>query len=600
MTLPRAWRDHHKIRRCRPRPTTDAPAQIPDSKVGQLDTLLHASGVLDLIDAELAGRPGPAGMPLRTVLVGLLLSLHYHSSATLADACRVLLDELSPTARGWLAVKDTDGCDDHSRIAFSRRLYRAFDRLTSALDPHRCDRRRRLPQEEAARHAAAWEDDHPEHLRRRETLQKISDGLVLVTVRLAHRRGLLKSWKGDVGVDATSLPSWHDEPAKHRDLASLDITAGWHFSGGADKGIFGHSATLLIAASRRHPTGHHRAGTRTSTHPQLALGLVLDTPGKRIGPNALHTLTALGALGLNLPAGVLAADRAYTAQKTNHFAAPARRLGYKLALDYKREERGVQGTHLGALLVDGSLACPAIPTALAQATTGLDDKAARAPQDDLQQLIAAREPFFLKLKQATDPHGTIRLQCPAAGPSPSVNCPRFQHSNDKPTPQRTVVDLTSARSTAGHPAAKPTVPITPAERLRPLPKSQLPRICQKPTITIHPGDLGWRDKYRQDLRYLSPSWHDAFKPIRAHNEGLNGRAKGHRIDISRPEKRLAHGRVAQTILVALMICTLNMQIIYSWHLTTGTEPAPTDEDAHPQAGGLVPPPRVVSGIPPPR
>ncbi|MFE9144520.1 hypothetical protein [Streptomyces tubercidicus] len=154
------------------------------------------------------------------------------------------------------------------------------------------------------------------------------------------------------------------------------------------------------------------------------------------------------------------------------------------------------------------------------------------------------------------------------------------------------------RSTAAHPTAKPTVPIDPAERLRPLPKTQLPRSCQKPTITIHPGDLGQRDRYRQDLRHLSPSWRDAFKPIRANNEGLNGRAKSHRIDISRPEKRLAHGRVAQTILVALMICTLNLQIIYSWHLTTGTQPAPTDEDTCPKTDGIVPRPPAVNGIPP--
>lgn len=163
-----------------------------------------------------------------------------------------------------------------------------------------------------------------------------------------------------------------------------------------------------------------------------------------------------------------------------------------------------------------------------------------------------------------------------------------------------MVDLTSVRSTAAHPTAKPTVPIDPAERLRPLPKTQLPRSCQKPTITIHPGDLGQRDRYRQDLRHLSPSWRDAFKPIRANNEGLNGRAKSHRIDISRPEKRLAHRRVAQTILVALMICTLNLQIIYSWHLTTGTQPAPTDEDTCPKTDGIVPTPPAVNGIPPPR
>lgn len=99
MTKPRAWRNTEKIRQCRPRPVTDAPALVPDSKVGQLDALLHESGVLGLIGNELQARPGPAGLPVRTVLVGLLLALHYHRSASLADVCRVLLDELRAPAR---------------------------------------------------------------------------------------------------------------------------------------------------------------------------------------------------------------------------------------------------------------------------------------------------------------------------------------------------------------------------------------------------------------------------------------------------------------------------------------------------------------------
>ncbi|MFI9239547.1 hypothetical protein [Streptomyces sp. NPDC053079] len=596
MTIPRSWRDSKKIRQCRPRPVTDAPFEIPDSKVGQLDALLHDSEVFGLIDAELAGRPGPDGLPVRTVLVGLMLSLHYHSSATLADACRVLLDELRPTARSWLGVEG-ERHNPHFRIAFSRRLYRAFDRLTSALDPHRCDRRRRLPTEEAAEHAAAWEDEDAEHLRRRRLLQEISDRLVLVTVRLAHKRGLFKGWKGDIGVDTTPVPAWHHEPKPHKGLASVEITAGWHYCGGATEGIFGHSATLLVAGGRRHPAGHPREGERVSRHPQLALGFVLDTPGKRIGPNAIHALKTLVPLGL--PTGVLAADRAYTDQTTDHFARPARHMGYQLVLDYKQVHRGVQGTHLGALLVDGVLTCPAMPTAFAHATTGLDDKAVREMDDQLARLIASRRPFFLKLKQSADAHGTVRLQCPAAGPSPSVTCARFNQTRRTPAARPTAVDLTNLRATTAHTAAKAIVPIDPAERLRPLPQSELPRICQKPTITVRPGDLGQRDKFRQDFPYLGPAWHDTYKPIRANNEGLNGRAKSHRIDIADPKKRLAHGRVAQTILVALMICTLNLQILHDWHLATGTQPHPEEGSHSPYRDRPAPASPDNRGIPPP-
>ncbi|WP_327425455.1 hypothetical protein OG963_00860 [Streptomyces sp. NBC_01707] len=570
MSKPRAWRSPEKIRKCRPRPVTDAPFEIPDSKVGQLDALLHGTGVLELVDVELARRPGPKGLPVRTVLVGLLLSLHYHRSASLADVCRVLLDELRAPARGWLGVPDPDSLDAHGRHAFTRCVYRSFDRLTTALDPFRCDRRSRLPADEATVVASAWEDTDAERVRRRAVLQEISDRLVLVTVRLAHRRGLFKGWRGDIGVGTTPVPAWHHEPSEHRGLASVEITAGWHYCGGSDEGIFGHSATLLVAASRRHPVGHPQAGERVSRHPQLVLGLVLDSPGKRIGPNAIHALTALAPFGF--PTGILASDRAYTDQVSTHFAQPARRLGYQLVLDYKRENRGIQGTHEGALLVDGSLACPAMPTALAQATFDLSDKAVRGIDDDtvLREQIAAREPYYLRLKESADERGAIRLQCPASGPSPAVACPRFNQVHQIPAPRPATVDLTNRRATAAHTAAKPTVPIPQAERLRALPKQELPRICQKPTITVRPGDLGKRDKFRQDRHYLHPSWQDAYRPERANIEGANGRLKSHGINIADPSKRLAHGRVAQTILLALMVCSANLQMLFSWDQTTGT------------------------------
>jgi hypothetical protein len=595
MKAQKPWRDAAAVRACRPRAATDAPARIPDSKVGQLAHLVRSSGVLELVEPELDGRPGPAGLPVETVLTALLLSLHYHGTAQLADAARVLLDELSDTAQTWLHVPDVDPGDPHQRIAFARRLYRAFDRITTALDPVRVDRRRRLPLHQALAHAAAWEDTHPEHRRRRALLQQISDALVLAPVRTALARGLLRGWPGDVGVDTTAVPAWHRPPSDRRHLGSVETTAGWHHSAGSTEGVFGHSLTLTVAASRR--TG---AGTRASRHPQLALGAVLDTGGKRAGPGAIHTLTVLRGLGL--PAGILAADRAYTDQTSEHFQAPARRLGYQLALDYKTGQRGIQGTtpH-GALLIDGTLACPLTPTPAATATTGADDTTIRAMDDQLTTQIAAREPFYLKTKQTPDATGMIRLQCPAAGPSPSITCPRFNRLHPPTRPAPSTIDLTSARHVAAHPAAKPAAQIPPAERLHPPPPEQLPRICRQPTITLHPGDLGKLDKFRQDRHYLSPAWHDAYKPIRANNEGINGRAKSHRVDLADPKRRLAHGRAAQTLLVALMLCTLNLQILRDWETTRtdGDQPA---EPAHQQArpDSEPPDPITATGRPPPR
>ncbi|MFI7636775.1 hypothetical protein [Nonomuraea sp. NPDC049400] len=86
-------------------------------------------------------------------------------------------------------------------------------------------------------------------------------------------------------------------------------------------------------------------------------------------------------------------------------------------------------------------------------------------------------------------------------------------------------------------------------------------------ITLHPGDLGHLDKFRQDLLYLSPSWRGPYSAARAMTEGLNGRIKGHDLDLADPKNRLAHGRVAQTILVALLVAVANDHFLDQWRHT---------------------------------
>ncbi|WP_344922075.1 hypothetical protein [Streptosporangium oxazolinicum] len=139
------------------------------------------------------------------------------------------------------------------------------------------------------------------------------------------------------------------------------------------------------------------------------LGLVIDTPHKRVGQNAITTLHGFAPLGL--PVGALAVDRAYTDQATEHFARPARALGYHLTLDHKQDQRGLQGSAHGALLIDGNLACPLMPTPLIHATKDLNDKTVRTPPEQLNELIAAREPYWLKLKQSADAQGRNGYDC---------------------------------------------------------------------------------------------------------------------------------------------------------------------------------------------
>jgi len=579
--MARPARDETAARALRPRLRPGKLTMIPDSKVGQLLTLLDRSGLPQKLEDLLQGRPGPAGVRPRTVLAGLLLSAYYTGRATIAEAWRILHFRLEPRARTWLGIPDKPPATAREGIAASRRLYRGWDRITTVLDPARCDRRSRLPQADADAYTDGW--DVPSGRRAAERLQQLANQLVLTPVRLARQRGYLRGWRGDVGVDATAIPVLASPDSERTGIASVEITAGWHYSGGSDEGIFGYSATFVVAAHTRRPKD--QAGKPTA-YPQLCVGLILDTPTVRTGPNAVDALTQLGELGL--PTGTCAADRAYTGCAPENFQIPVRRFGYRLALDYKVEDRGQQGSWKGAHLVDGSLACPHMPAALAQATRGAEDNAVRMPSEDLQTAIAEREPYFLKTKQGPDARGAIRLHCPAAGPSPSVNCPRRDRLRPR-TPQVSgpppaVINLADSRKRAAHPAARPTIHLPIDEWLLRPSAEELPVVCGKSDITVPADACGDRKtaKFRQDNHYLTESWTASYKPIRSHNEGIHGRLKSSEMDIGNPKHRPAPGQVAQTLLVAIMVTAGNLDILETWlYQRNGTELTDTDYAAVP-------------------
>ncbi|QDY77230.1 hypothetical protein [Streptomyces qinzhouensis] len=567
---------------------------IPTSKVGQLLTLLDHSGLPQELDKLLEGRPGPKGIRPRVVLAGLLLSAYYTGRATVTDAWRCLHYSLEPRARTWLGIPPHPPQGPYQRIATSRRLYRALDTITTALDPVRHDRRSRLPLRHADFLAALWTT--AESRAAADRLQRLANRLVLATVRMAQQRGHLRGWNGDIGIDATSIPVAARHDSLWRGTACVEITAGWHAKGGTGEKTFGYSAALAIAA-------HHRDGgdDRPKAYPQLCLGFELDTPTVRTGPNAVHVLTQLAALGL--PTGILAADRAYTNCTPATFQTPVRRLGYRLALDYKVKERGLQGSWQQAPLVDGSLMCPLTPAALIHATTGADDDAVRAPGDGLTEKIEARQPHQLKLKQGPDARGAIRLQCPASGPSPSLNCARRDRLRPRtPTtmPTRTV-DLSNPRTLTAHPATRPTIHITETERLTPPPKKTLPEVCCAGSITV-PADAeaaDWRlAKYRQDVHYLHTSWINTYRPIRSHNEGANGRFKSGTLDIGNPKHRPAPGHITQALLLAVMLTIANLTVLETWLTERDGPDELTDTDF--DASGPLPPhttPAVTRGAP---
>ncbi len=71
----------------------------------------------------------------------------------------------------------------------------------------------------------------------------------------------------------------------------------------------------------------------------------LHLPGREPGVNAIRALADLSDRGH--PAGMLAADNAYSAQRPENFQLPARSLGYDLVFKYRVDQLGVQATSKG-------------------------------------------------------------------------------------------------------------------------------------------------------------------------------------------------------------------------------------------------------------
>lgn len=537
----------------RPAPSPH-PSLLNDRLVRQVIDLVRASGVLDELAVLEASRPGPRGLPSETVMVGMVLAARELRSTNVDDAWECVQFRVRAPWLTYFGLPAVDRTDIEATRASAKRFYDAWSRITTLLDPARHDRRTRMPREQAVTYRRAWlqrthHDSTP-------VLSRIANKLVLTPVRTAVARGLMDEWAGDLSVDATAIPTWARHSTRHR--ASLEVSAGVHVSGGGHK-TFGYSATLLVAG--------HAEPSLAGRYPQLCMGMSLHTPGKQIGPQAVRLLQVVKRMW---PVqGYLAGDLAYADAKVENFHDPVRAVGYKPVLDYKttmvrKNKNAVEGT----IAIAGDLLCPHTPQRIIDTYHRMAAaKQSRTREELLPEMLEA-DPYVLPLKQSADHRGLERRQCPAAGTSPRVTCPWAQerdasgaHRRRNHTPRRPVraqphtIDLTNRRARQAHPDARPAV--RPPQR----PAHQRPAICQQSTITV-PVDI--MPKLRQELPWGREAWQRAYRSLRSHVEGLNGRAKNVDTFLHSREKRQSRGRVAQTLLSAIQLMVENLRSIESF------------------------------------
>ncbi len=512
---------------------------VSDQTVAFAAELIDRSGKAPVIEAALAHRTGRRRpLPVRAVLTALLCLALDDRPLFLTDATRILFQQLSPASRRLLKVTGTAPTQRAFQNAYRRVRY-CFHAICSAADPSPLPKNRRLTDAELKARTKPMTPAQAQAARGR--LEAFINALIEASIS-ALTDDELGAYDGCAGLDATPVPLFSRGPSRRTGLCASDPDGGWYVREGDhreredDKGkplrkiAWALEATIATMA---RPPGAPPA------HPDLAIGLALARPGEDPGGTGVRVLASAAARGHK--ASWLGYDRAYTAALPERFQLPARALGYRPVMDYRIDQLGIQASTGGAILVEGTWYCPALPGPLITATTRLRDHAITGGLFDQQ--ITARCPYQLKHKDGPDADGYQRLSCPATGKHPGLICPLRQAS----------LSPRDGRAKVLQPPPEP------------------PKVCTQTAITIAP-DIGAR--YRQDLPYGSLAWHQTYAALRNTIEGLNGYVKdaAHQA-LAQPARRRVRGIAAQSVFTALLLIAANIRKIRAWRALTARDKA---------------------------
>jgi hypothetical protein len=500
---------------------------VSEATVAFAAELIDRSGKAPVIEAALAkptGRPRP--LPVRAVLTALLCLALDDRPLFLTEATRLLFHQVSGASRALLGVTGT-AATQRAFLAAYRRVRYCFHATLSVIDPSALPKNRRLTPGQLA--AASKRMTPAQASAARDRLEAFINSLVEASVSVLDDDERA-AYDGCTGLDATAVPLFSRGPSKRAGLAASDPDGGWYVREGDHRDREDHKGKTLrkiawaleatIATMARPPGAEPQC-------PNLATGVALARPGEDPGGTGARVLASVARRGHKT--GWLGYDRAYTAALPGRFHLPARALGYSPVMDYRADQLGIQASSGGALLVEGTWYCPALPEPLITATTDLRNHA--IDTERYQDRITARGPYQLKRKDGPDADGYERRSCPAAGDRPALMCPLREASL---TPR-------DGRAKIFDPPGDP------------------PKVCRQTAITIEP-DTGAR--YRQNLPYGTPAWHARYATLRNTIEGLNGYAKDPAHEaLAQPARRRVRGIAAQSVFTALLLMAANIRKI---------------------------------------
>ena len=391
-----------------------APGGVSDETVAFAAGLIDRSGKAPVVEAALArptGRRRP--LPVRAVLAALACLALEDRPLFITEATRVLFCQLSPASRALLGVPGT-AATRQAFLAAYRRVRYCFRAICSVMDPSPLPKNRRLSEQDLK--ARTRQMTSAEVMTARDRLEAFINSLLeaSISVLTGEERA---AFDGSAALDATPVPLFSRGPSRRTGLCASDPDGGWYVREGDhreredDKGKPPKKITwaleATIATTARPP------GSPPGC-PNLATGLALARPGEDPGGTGARVLASVAARGHKT--GWPGYDRACTQALPERFHLPARALGYSPVMDYRADQLGIQAHSGGALLVEGTWYCPALPEPLITATAGLRDHDLDRPAYDAQ--ITARAPTGSTARTARTPTGTSGCPAPPSATTP--------------------------------------------------------------------------------------------------------------------------------------------------------------------------------------
>jgi hypothetical protein len=500
---------------------------LTDETIGFVISVIDSSGVPQRLEGLLHVTTGrPRTLKVRALLVALLLLAIDDRPLHLKAATKLLFCRLSSSWREQLGIKG--GAETKkSFLARYRQVRYLFHLVASVIDPSTEVKNRVISQ--AQLDSMRRKLSAAEIAVRRKRLEAVVGDLVEASVKVCDPTEL-EAFCGSVGLDATVMPLFSRGPSSRSGTAASDPDGGWYVREGDHREITGpHGKKLrkLYWALEATIVTMGRGPMTVPAHPNLVLAVSLGRPGEDPGGSAVRLLASVRERGY--PAGHLGADRGYTQVLPERFHLPVRALSYSLVMDYRTDQLGYQANSQGAVLVEGTFYCPAMPQALVSASA--DARNGVIDEQTHKARISSRVPWQLVRKQGPDKDGYERLGCPAQGPRPHLCCQ---------------LRPTSAQAGIGQ------IPVLS-------PPSDPPKICTQSAITIAP-DVGAR--HRQDLAFGSSEWTETYATYRNTIEGLNGYIKDPAHEcLQTPGRRRVRGIAAQSLFTALLVMAVNFRKI---------------------------------------